>query len=514
MSDYQSDNKRIAKNTLFLYLRMFVIMAVTLYTSRVILQTLGVNDFGLFNVIAGVVSMLSFLNSAMSVATNRYLAFELGKGGEQSETLHQTFCINFEIYVILCIFFAVLAETIGLWFVNSSLNIPTDRMIAANWVYQFMIVSVVAGLLVTPYNAAIIAHEEMSIYAYMSLFDVFLKLAIVYALSLTSLDRLIVYGALFSLVSCLTTFTYYAYCKIHYAECKFKPYKDPKLFRELISYTGWNLFGAGAGVARDQGLNMLLNIFFGSAVNAARGLAIQVNSAVSVFFTNFYAAVRPQITKLYASDNLEEMCVLVERSSRFSFYLVLLLALPIYIEAPTLLSIWLGNIPQYTIEFTRLIILTTAIDAMSNPLMTMAHATGKIKLYQSVVGTITILTLPISYVFLNNGYSPLAVFYVTLALSVIAFIVRFYIVMKLIPTFPARRYSLDVFPHCIVVTVIAAIPSFAISLIDLGNNWVTIPQCAIFALLVLMSIYIAGLKKNERYFINTFISNKIKVCRN
>lgn len=511
MSSNQSNNKRIAKNTLFLYIRMFVTMAVTLYTSRVILQALGVDDFGLFNVIAGVISMMGILNSAMSVATNRYLAFELGKSGEQSEVLHKTFCINFKIYIILCVVFAVLAETVGLWFVNSSLNIPAERILAANWVYQFMIVSVVAGLLVTPYNAAIIAHEQMSIYAYMSLFDVFMKLAIVYALSLTSFDRLIVYGALFSLVSCLTTFAYYIYCKIHYAECKYTSYKDPKLFRELISYTGWNLFGSGAAIARDQGLNMVLNIFFGTAVNAARGLAAQVNSAVSVFFSNFFSAVRPQITKLYASECLEEMYILVARSSRFSYYLILLLALPIFIETPNILTIWLGTVPKNTVEFARLVILTTAVDAIANPLMTVAHATGKIKLYQSAVGTITILTLPVSYVFLKLGYPPVTVFYVTFVLTVLAFIVRFYIVKRLVPGFPVRKYSLDVFALCIVVTLASALPSLAVNCIEFDNIWLTLPLCALYALFVIFAVYLFGLQKGERNYLNSFVSQKLRL---
>lgn len=497
-----------------LYLRMFVIMAVTLYTSRVILQVLGVDDFGLFNVVAGVVSMMSFLNSAMSVATNRYLAFELGKGGEQSEVLHKTFCINFKIYVILCVIFAVLAETLGLWFVNSSLNIPDNRIFAANWVYQFMIVSVIAGMLVTPYNAAIIAHEQMSIYAYMSLFDVFMKLAIVYALSLTSFDRLIVYGALYSIVSCITTFAYFLYCKYHYPECKYTIYKDPKLFRELLSYTGWNLFGSGSAIAREQGLNMLLNIFFGSAVNAARGLAYQVNSAASMFFTNFFAAVRPQITKLYASENYEEMYALTARASRFSYYLILLVALPLFMETGNLLQLWLGNVPQYTVEFTRLVVVITAIDAIANPLMTVAHATGQIKLYQSVVGTLVILTLPISYLFLKFGYPPVTVFWVTIVLSIIAFFVRFIIVKKLVPDFPVKAYSLEVFGLCAGVTLLAVLSSIGIKSTCPDSLWFTIPMCVTYAMIVVLSVYVIGLKKNERTHLNKFISNKFRAWFN
>ena len=417
MSNNSVNNKRIAKNTLLLYVRMFFVMAVTLFTSRVVLATLGVTDFGIYNVVGGVVAMMGILNNAMAVSTQRYLTFELGRG--DAVRLKQVFCMCLAIFVMLAVVVVVLGETVGLWFLNSKMTIPADRMVAANWVYQFSILACVASLIVTPYNAVIIARERMNVYAYVGILEVVLKLAVVYLLLVIPVDRLTTYGLLILLSQIVIAVIYMLYCTRHFAEARYRVYWDGSLFRELVSYSGWNLFGSAAGVVKGQGLNILLNMFFTPAVNAARGIAYQVNAAITQFFTNFYTAVRPQITKYYAQGDMEEMTKLIFRSSKMSFYLIMLISMPVIIEAPYIVSLWLGQLPEYVVPFTRLIIAISAIDAMASPLMTAAHATGHIRLYQSSVGTMVMLNIPVSYVFLRLGFPPLTVFYVSLAISVV-----------------------------------------------------------------------------------------------
>lgn len=334
MSNNSVNNKRIAKNTLLLYVRMFFVMAVTLFTSRVVLATLGVTDFGIYNVVGGVVAMMGILNNAMAVSTQRYLTFELGRG--DAVRLKQVFCMCLAIFVMLAVVVVVLGETVGLWFLNSKMTIPADRMVAANWVYQFSILACVASLIVTPYNAVIIARERMNVYAYVGILEVVLKLAVVYLLLVIPVDRLTTYGLLILLSQIVIAVIYMLYCTRHFAEARYRVYWDGSLFRELVSYSGWNLFGSAAGVVKGQGLNILLNMFFTPAVNAARGIAYQVNAAITQFFTNFYTAVRPQITKYYAQGDMEEMTKLIFRSSKMSFYLIMLISMPVIIEAPLL----------------------------------------------------------------------------------------------------------------------------------------------------------------------------------
>ena len=457
MSIQTSDNnKRIAKNTLFLYVRMLLIMAVTLYTSRVVLKTLGVEDFGIYNVVGGIVAMLGILNGAMSVSTQRYLTFELGK--KNMVRLNQVFSTCFLIYILLSGVFFVLAETVGLWFLNNKLVIPEERMAAANWVYQFSIISCIITLMANPYNAVLIAREKMNIYAYISIIEVVLKLVIVYLLLVIPFDRLIVYGGLFLAMSIVVTMIYCIYCIRNYGESRFQYYWDKPLFMQLMSYSGWNLFGSLSALVKGQGLNILLNMFFSPAVNASRGIAYQINNAITQFFTNFYTAVRPQITKYYAQGDLGNMFKLVFRSSKFSFYLIFLLSLPIIIEAPYVIQLWLGQLPEYVVPFTRVIVLISAIDSMSTPLMTTCHATGRIKLYQSVVGTLIICNVPISYCFLKFlDCSPNIVFAVSLCLSTIALFIRIWIVKYLIETFPVWRYVKSVLLLSLAIAAVSAV---------------------------------------------------------
>lgn len=501
-----SNNKRIAKNTLLLYFRMFFIMAVTLFTSRVILATLGVEDYGIYNVVGGVVAMMGVLNGAMSVSTQRYLTFELGRG--DTVRLKQTFSLCLMIFFLLSVIVVVLAETVGLWFLNTQLVIPQERMEAANWIYQFSILSCVSSLIMMPFNAAIIAHERMNIYAYIGIFEVLLKLLIVYLLLIIPADRLVVYGFLFMLSHFIITGIYIGYCWKNYAETRYTWYWEKPLFKELISYSGWNLFGAVSGIMKGQGLNILLNMFFNPAVNAARGIAYQINAAITQFFTNFYTAVRPQITKYYAQGNLADMHKLVFRSSKMAFYLIMLISLPIIIEAHFIVNLWLGQLPEYVVPFTRLIIAISTIDSMASPLMTAAHATGNIKLYQSSVGTMTILNIPISYVFLKFGFSPLTVFYISLVIAIICLFMRLWIVRRLMD-FPVREYVIDVFGTCMLVCLLSVILPMVAHLY-LNENFISvITVCCLSVLSSGVCIYFFGMDKKEKAFVIEIISKKL-----
>lgn len=511
MSNQTSDNnKRIAKNTLLLYFRMFIMMAVSLFTSRVILQTLGVEDFGIYNVVGGIVAMMGMFNGAMSSSIQRYLSYELGKGNQ--EQLRKTFNVCFFIYVFMCVVFLLAAETVGLWFLNTQLVIPSNRIIAANWVYQFSILSVINSLLVNPYNATIISHEKMGAFAYISILEVILKLIIVYVLLIVPFDRLVVYGFLFMMMSIAITMIYRVYCIRHFPESHIKWYNDKALFKQLLSYSGWNLFGSVAGVVKGQGLNILLNMFFNPSVNAARGIAYQINTQVSNFFSNFYTAVRPQITKYYAQGKLEEMMILVFQSSRCSFFLIFLLSLPIIIEAPFIINLWLGQLPEYVVPFVRIVLVITAIDAMANPIMTTAHATGKIALYQSVVGTMTIFNIPISYIVLKCGYSPVSIFVVSLIISFLCMFMRLWIVKKLM-NFPVIQYIKQVYGRVVGVTVFSSILPILLYWYFEITIWSAIMVCTVCIVSTCTSIYSLGLTKHERLSVSMFVTRKIKQFR-
>ena len=498
MANTSANNKRIAKNTLLLYIRMLFIMVVTLFTSRVVLSILGVEDFGIYNVVGGVVTMLGVLNGAMSVSTQRYLTFELGR--DNRVRLKQVFSVCLTIFIFLSIIIVILSETIGLWFLYNKMTIPNDRMTAAIWIFQFSILSTVTSLITNPYNATIIAHERMGIYAYVGILEVALKLGVVYLLLILPTDRLISYGGLIFLSHLLITVIYIVYCLKHFPETHYSYYWDKPLFRELTSYSGWNLFGSMSGIVKGQGLNILINMFFNPAVNAARGIAYQVNNAVNQFFTNFFNAVRPQITKYYAQNEMDNLFKLVFRSSKFSFFLIYVLSLPIIIETPYIIRLWLGQLPEYVVPFTRIIVIITAIDAMANPLMTCIHATGKIKLYQSVVGSLIILNVPISYLVLKYTHSsPIIVFEISLVITIIALFVRVYLLKKQIKGFPASMYFKDVIGKSFFVSALTFLIMYGISM-SLPNNFLRLVVNVVVGILITLSLfYMVCLNKEEKF---------------
>lgn len=507
MSSTQENNKRIAKNTIFLYIRMLLTMVVTLYTSRVVLATLGVDDFGIYNVVGGVVTMFAFLNGTISGVTQRYLTYELGTGDTEKlkKVFNTAMCIHWCIAAIILF----LAETIGLWFVYNKLIIPADRMTAALWVYQFSILSTIVFIVSVPYNACIIAHEKMSAFAYISIVEVVLKLLVVYLLLFTGYDKLIVYAILIFAVQLFIRIIYNEYCKRHFEESRYRFAMDMTLAKNMLGFTGWSLFGGLAGVGMNQGINILLNMFFGPAVNAARAVATQVDNAVQGFVSNFQMALNPQIIKNYASNQMEQMHKLVFASSRYSYYLLFFLSLPIFMEADFILSIWLKEVPNHTASFLQITMLVLLVNALSNPLITAANATGNIKKYQIVVGTILILIVPVAYIALRLGCNAEFVFWIYLFFAAIAQVSRVWMIKPMIGL-SIRKYVTEVLFTIALVTVPSIVlPYVSVAILEGGWLRFIVTTVVSFAS-VLVSIYILGIGREERNFVKSKLSRMIK----
>lgn len=501
------NNKRIAKNTLLLYFRMFLIMGVTLYTSRVVLSTLGVKDFGIYNIVGGIVVLFSFLNTAMTSATQRFLNFEMGRGG--NDDVSRVFSMSMTAHLSIVVFIIILSETIGLWFLNSQLNIPAERINAANWVYQFTILTFCIQIIRVPYNASIIAYEKMSFYAYVGVFEVVMKLCVVFSLLYFGRDKLKLYALLTCGVSFVVLIFYKIYCNKVFPISKYNYFWDATLYKKLMSFSGWSLFGSLANVGAQQGLNILLNIFFGVTVNAAMGIANQVSGAINGFVSNFQIAFKPQIIKSYASNDKTYFMNLIFQSSKFSYYLLLLLSLPILINTDYILEIWLKNVPEYSVSFCRLIILFLLIDAISAPLWMSIQATGKIRNYQILMGTLIILNFPLAYIFLKLGFQPESVLIVRLLIHLLTFFARI-IYLKSRIGLPAKRYIQEVIVVVSIVTLLA-LPLPLIINHYILSDWTGLVATTIISLLsTALSIYFWGLKKNEREIFNRMITSKIR----
>lgn len=507
MSSKTETNRLIAKNTFLLYVRMLFTMAVSLYTSRVVLNVLGVEDYGLYNVVGGFVAMFSFFNGAMAAATQRYLNFELGRG--DASRLRQVFCTSVNIHAIISFLVLLLSETVGLWFVYTYLNIPADRFSAALWVYQASVLSSIVMVMSIPYNAAIIAHERMGAFAYISVLEVVLKLLIVYLLVVYDIDKLKLYAVLMLLVQVLICLIYCRYGNKHFTETRYRLVWNGSLFKEMTGFAGWSLFGNIAAVAFTQGLNVLLNMFFGPAINAARGIAVQVQNAIKGFCVNFQTALNPQITKSYASGDMDYMYGLVFTSSKFSYYLLLLLSMPVILETQVILQWWLGIVPDHTVAFVRLILVISMVDSLANPLIQAASATGRIRKYQSVVGTMLIMILPISYVALKLNSSPEGVFVVQLIVFCCALFARLWMLRSLIGL-SLRAYCRKAALPTVYVTVVSAVVPLTVYLLLQPSLLRFLLVCAVSLVSVAAAVYCLGLTSNER----AFICEKLKVVRN
>jgi O-antigen/teichoic acid export membrane protein len=484
-----------------------LIMLVSLYTVRVILNTLGVIDFGIYNVVGGVVVMFSFLSNTMASASQRFFAFDIGRNDLQQ--LKRTFSMTINIYVIIGLIILLLAETVGLWFLNTQMVIPPDRLEAANWIYQFSILSFLVTIMTIPFNAIIIARENMSVYAYVSIVEVILKLVVVYLLVLFTSDKLKLYAILMFATTIIISFIYFVICKRKYEETSFKFYWDKGLFKTLISYSGWNLFGTVTGMANDQGMNLLLNVFFGPAVNASRAIAYRVNMAISSFSQNFYTAVNPQIIKSYAKGDSDNMIKLIFKSSKFAYYLLLLISLPVLLEIEFVLSLWLKHIENDMIIFTNLAIIYALINSLENPLTQAARSTGRIKNYQLAVGSITLLALPISYYLLKINFKAESTMYVLIIISFSSLFARLWVLKDLI-NFPVSGYLRHVLFIVVLVSVISIIIP-ALVLFNMNDGLLRFFIVSILSILsVFGTVFIIGLTDDEKLFLKGIIVVRLK----
>lgn len=502
MSDSSVNNKRIAKNTLLLYVRTLFVMVVSLYTSRVVLNTLGVSDYGIYNVVGGVVAMFGFINSSMTSTTQRYITFALGKGN--IARLQRVFSTALQIHLFISVLIIILGETVGLWFMYTQMQIPTDRMDAAFWVLQCSIISTAIMVISVPYNADIIAHEKMSAFAYISILEAVLKLAVVFLLLVFSSDKLILYAFLILFVQLLIRFCYSCYCNRHFEESKYRHVWDKALFKEMTGFAGWSMFGNLSGVLFGQGLNMLLNVFFGPVVNAARAVSVQVQNAIQQFVGNFQMALNPQITKTYATENMEDMHKLMYRSARFSFYLLFFLSLPVMLETNFILTIWLKTVPENTVVFLRIMICTSLIYTLANPLIVANQATGKVKKYQAICGTILLMILPISYICLKFGCPAYSVFIVHFVMESIAQLARMILLRPLIGI-RISDYIRNIYIKVLSVTGLSVIIPSIIYLNMTDSVLRFFIVCIVCVLSVGLVAYTVGLSSNERNFVKAKI---------
>lgn len=501
------DQKRIAKNTLLLYLRMGVIMLIGFYTSRVVLATLGEVDFGLYNVIGGIVVAFAFLNGVMSAACNRYFAIEIGR--EDYDALKKVFSLNVTIFLVLGGVILLLSETVGLWFLNAKMVIPPDRHLAANWVYQFSILAFLINMMSTPYRAMIIAKEKMKVFAYSSIVEAVLRLLIVFLLPICPFDQLVFYAILMFIISLAISGFYMIYCTRYYPECRYSYYWNKPLFKEIVGYTGWQVIGGMAGIGRSQGLNIILNMFFGPIVNAARGVAYQVYINIYQFVNNFAMAYNPQIFKSYATNEHNAMQNLVFRSSKFSYYLLFLFVLPVFIEAPAILDIWLKDVPAHAVLFCRLMLIIGLIDCIGIPLTTAVSATGKLKWYEITVGGSQLLAVVLAYILFKLGtFPPETAFFLSIASSIISLILRMVFVKHLLQM-SISEYLKTVMLPIILVTITASIVPFLVFIYTASSLFWTCISICLSLLCTTFAILSIGLTKSERVLMFKLIKQKL-----
>lgn len=499
--------KRIAKNTMFLYFRMIIIMAVSFYTIGVVLDVLGVTDFGLYNLVASFVAIMVFLNGTLTSGTQRFLTFEIGKN--DLKKLKQTFSTALLIHIALAFLILLLGETIGLWFLYEKMNIPADRFDAAFWAYQFAVFSTMVTVMQVPYNALIIAHERMHIFAYISIVEAVLKLLIVYLLLLSSYDKLVTYAILMFLVSVFIAFIYRTYVLKNYEESHLEFSFDRDIVKSMMHFSGWNIFGTLGSLLSAQGINIILNIFFGPVAVAARAISMQVSGGLSQFVNGFQQAVTPQITKLYASNQLEEMNKLLYQNSKYAFLLLWFLALPVLMQTEYILNLWLVEVPQNATVFCQIIIVHGLISSLNRPYVMAIHATGNMKQTNVTAGVILILVLPISYILLDNGFSIITPLIIYMIATVLCFIIELYYLKKWINVSVISLFKNTLFPVA-MIAILSIIPLY--SMMDLyENSFIKFLFVTFFSMAIVFALsYLIALNREEKTKLKTMIKNKIK----
>ena len=503
MSEQATNNKRIAKNTLLLCLRMFFTLFIGLYTSRVVLKTLGVDDYGTYNVVCGFVSMFAFLNASMSNGIQRFFNFELGKSGIVGA--RKVYITSIIVQILLLLVIILFVETFGLWYLHNKMVIPVERFEAAQWIFQFAVISFSFIIMQAPYKAAIMAHEHMNYYAFITILDSILKLIIVFLIPYSDTDKLILYVFLLMTIELLNFILAQIYSRKHFEEIRFARVFDKQMFKSILSFSSWNIFGTFSNMMRDQGLNMILNLFFGTVANAARGIAYQITQAIQGFVANVSTAVRPQIVQSYAQGNTTRTINLMNSLTKLSILSLYIIAYPILLEIDQVLCFWLGdNVPQYTSSFVIIVILITFINNMNAAVSAVVHATGKMRKYQLIGSFINLLTVPAAYISLKMGYNPQTVFWISLAFTVVMQISSLFILRTIID-FSIKKYTKMVLrPFTLVILASFLIPIIPYHYMNAGNiRLVVVLITAIISSSI--STYFIGLNKNERSLINHFL---------
>jgi len=500
-------NKVIAKNTGLLYIRMLIIMGVSLFTARIVLEELGEVNYGIYNVIGGVVILFTFINYAMGSATNRFMSFYLVD--EKKSKLSIVFSTSVLIHICIAILILVFAETIGLWFLNNKMTIPSDRIVAANWVFHLSVASTMIMVLSVPYNALIIAHEKMNIYAYVSIVETALKLFLVLLLVKFSGDKLITYASFMLLVNLFTRVVYQVYCRRIFTDVKFSFKVEKELVKEMSVYAFWSLSGSISNLLTVEGINILLNIFFNPAVNAARGIAVQIQMALQKFTSGFQQALNPQLHKSYASGNLKYMHELLLSACKYSFFLLLFLSLPVLLKTEYILSIWLKEVPEHTVQFVQLMIFIGILTAVGNPISAAAGSQGKIRNFQLIVGGINITIVPIAYLILKIYSVPEYVFIVQIIIAIIAETARLLIIRNMINLSLTTYFKEVVITSLKVVAISIILP--IILVLNLTEDFLSFIIVGLSCVLsVSLAIYFVGLNKAEK----EFVEEKIVLLKN
>ena len=503
----QDNNKRIAKNTIYLYFRMIISMVVGLFTSRITLQALGVEDYGIYNVVGGFVAMFTVISGSLTSAISRFITFELGKG--DIEKLKRTFSTSVTVQIGLSAVVVMVAETIGLWFFFNKMVIPAERFDAAFWVFQIAVATFVVNLLSTPYNSCIVSHERMDAFAYISIYEVVCKLLICYAVMHSPIDRLIFYAILLFCVGISVRCIYTWYCKKHFEECTYKFLIDKELLRGMFGFAGWNFIGSAGWVLRSEGGTILFNLFGGPVVNAANGIASTLNYAVTGFVTNFTTAFNPQITKFYAAQKYVELDRLMTYGAKLSFYMMFFMGLPVMLNTHFLLHLWLGIVPEHTVMLVRLIILFSLSETISTPLITAKLATGRVRNYQFVVGGVQLLSLPLAYVVLKAGAPVESIYISYIVTSIGCLISRIWMLRGDIPMFSVRKFAKDVILNVWIVAALSTVFPYIIHTL-VNEGWLHFLLTGSASVLSCLSImFYIGLRKSEREKVIAIIKEKI-----
>lgn len=504
--EVQTNNRTIARNTVFLYIRMMFTMIVSLYTSRIVLQVLGVEDYGIYQVVGGIVGFLSFLNGALATGSSRFLTFELGTGDE--EKLKRTFSTTLTIHIIIAFLIVVLAETIGLWVLRNKLVIPADRMDAALYVFHFSVLTAIFSLTQIPYGASIIAHEKMSVFAYMSIVEVSAKLLLVYLLEIGDVDKLKLYATLIFIVQVSLMIFYRFYCVRHFRETIYRSIFDKEIFKLIAGFSGWSLFGGASIALSSEGILLLLNLFFSPAIVTARAISIQVNMAATQFVYNFRTAVNPQIVKKYAAGDVEGSKKLLLASTKYTYYLMFLLCFPIYLLAEPLLKLWLGVVPEYTVVFLQLIVIQSLFQVFDASFYIALYAKGQLKENALISPTLVFLQFPVIYFMFKCGYSPIALSWAGLAVyALLGLVIRPVLIVKI-----ANYKWVDIwnlFKSCLLVTITALPVPVLLSMLINRNSMLGGGVIAVVTvLLTLLAIYIVGIEQKTKKKIMVYIKSK------